>query len=84
MVADIPIALSLWDTAVRVQDMLSPAGLCNQDVPLNLFNQDDNRLRLLAYPQTDIFVVCFSLVNRASLENVRLQVTSHSPDLVSS
>lgn len=33
-----------------------------------------NRLRPLAYPQTDVFVICFSLVNPESYEHVRTKV----------
>ncbi|GFN90335.1 ras-related c3 botulinum toxin substrate 3 [Plakobranchus ocellatus] len=33
--------------------------------------EDYDRLRPLAYPQTDVFLVCFSLVSPASFENVR-------------
>ena len=29
-------------------------------------------IRRLSYPSTDVFVVCFSVVDRSSLENVRL------------
>jgi small GTP-binding protein len=36
--------------------------------------EDYDRLRPLSYPQTSIFVVCFSLVSPASFENVRLKV----------
>ncbi|KAH3867093.1 ras-related C3 botulinum toxin substrate 2-like isoform X1 [Dreissena polymorpha] len=32
-----------------------------------------DRLRPLTYPQTDVFLMCFSLVSRASYENVRLK-----------
>ena len=32
--------------------------------------EDFDRLRPLSYPQTDIFIACFSLVDRATLENV--------------
>ena len=32
--------------------------------------EDYDRLRPLAYPQTDIFLVCFSIENRTSFENV--------------
>jgi len=33
--------------------------------------EDYDRLRPLCYPQTDIFLVCFSLVSPASFENIR-------------
>ena len=32
--------------------------------------EDYDRLRLLSYPQTDVFLVCFSLISPASFENV--------------
>ncbi|ELW68189.1 Leucine-rich repeat-containing protein 45 [Tupaia chinensis] len=31
--------------------------------------EDDDRLRPLSYPQTDVFLICFSLVSPASFEN---------------
>ncbi|XP_065895311.1 ras-related C3 botulinum toxin substrate 1-like isoform X3 [Dysidea avara] len=38
----------------------------------SLLCQDDyDRLRPLSYPQTDVFLICFSLISPASLENVR-------------
>jgi len=33
--------------------------------------EDYDRLRPLSYPQTDVFVVCYSIANSTSLENVR-------------
>jgi cell division control protein 42 len=33
--------------------------------------EDYDRLRPLSYPQTDVFLVCFSVVNPASFENIR-------------
>lgn len=33
--------------------------------------EDYDRLRPLSYPQTDVFLVCFSVVSPASYENVR-------------
>lgn len=32
--------------------------------------EDYDRLRPLSYPQTDVFLVCFSLISRASFDNV--------------
>jgi Ras-related C3 botulinum toxin substrate 1 len=36
--------------------------------------EDYDRLRPLSYPQTDVFLVCFSLVSPPSFENVRSKV----------
>jgi Ras-related C3 botulinum toxin substrate 1 len=33
--------------------------------------QDYDRLRPLSYPQTDVFLVCFSIISPASYENVQ-------------
>ena len=45
-----------------------------QPITLGLFDtsgqEDYDRLRPLSYPQTDVFLVCFSLVSPATLENV--------------
>jgi len=45
--------------------------------------EDYDRLRPLSYPQTDVFLVCFSIVNPASFENVRAkwhpEVSHHCP-----
>eukprot|EP00800_Vazella_pourtalesii_P003371 TRINITY_DN13427_c1_g1_i1.p1 TRINITY_DN13427_c1_g1~~TRINITY_DN13427_c1_g1_i1.p1 ORF type:complete len:193 (+),score=38.02 TRINITY_DN13427_c1_g1_i1:249-827(+) len=47
--------------------------------------QDDyDRLRPLSYPQTDVFLICFSLISPASFENVKAkwnpEVTHHCPN----
>lgn len=36
--------------------------------------EDYDRLRPLSYPQTDVFLVCFSVISPASFENVREKV----------
>ena len=45
--------------------------------------EDYDRLRPLSYPQTDIFLVCFSVVSPASFENVKEkwvpEITHHCP-----
>jgi Ras-related C3 botulinum toxin substrate 1 len=46
--------------------------------------EDYDRLRPLSYPQTDVFLICFSLVSPASFENVRAkwhpEVSHHCPN----
>jgi Ras-related C3 botulinum toxin substrate 1 len=46
-------------------------------------SEDYDHLRPLAYPQTDVFLMCFSLVNPASYENVLAkwlpEVRDHRP-----
>ncbi|XP_070498358.1 ras-related C3 botulinum toxin substrate 1-like [Chironomus tepperi] len=45
--------------------------------------EDYDRLRPLSYPQTDVFLICFSLVSPASFENARVrwcpEVRHHCP-----
>ena len=36
--------------------------------------EDYDRLRPLSYPQTDVFLVCFSVISPASFENVKEKV----------
>lgn len=36
-----------------------------------VFQEDYDRLRPLSYPMTDVFLICFSVVNPASFQNVR-------------
>ena len=40
--------------------------------------EDYDRLRPLSYPQTDVFLVCFSIVAPASFENVKEKVINHT------
>ena len=39
--------------------------------------EDYDRLRPLSYPQTDVFLVCFSVVSPSSFENVREKVNEN-------
>ncbi|KAI9595634.1 rac gtpase [Syncephalis fuscata] len=47
--------------------------------------EDYDRLRPLSYPQTDVFLICFSLVAPSSFENVRTkwypEITHHAPNI---
>ncbi|CAG2179906.1 unnamed protein product [Oppiella nova] len=46
--------------------------------------EDYDRLRPLSYPQTDVFLICYSVDNPSSFENVRIkwypEVRHHCPD----
>jgi len=45
--------------------------------------EDYDRLRPLSYPQTDVFLVCFSIISGASFENVKTkwhpEINHHAP-----
>ena len=47
----------------------------NEAVNIGLWDtagqEDYDRLRPLSYPQTDVFLICFSVVNPSSFENVK-------------
>nr|XP_010299027.1 PREDICTED: rho-related GTP-binding protein RhoQ [Balearica regulorum gibbericeps] len=47
--------------------------LCNNiaDNRIFLSQEDYDRLRPLSYPMTDVFLICFSVVNPASFQNVK-------------
>lgn len=52
-----------------------PCRIGDEPYTLGLFDtagqEDYDRLRPLSYPQTDVFLVCFSVTSPASFENVR-------------
>ncbi len=61
----------------------------NKAVSLGLWDtagqEDYDRLRPLSYPGTDVFIICFSLVNPSSFENVRSkwipEIQNHCPNV---
>lgn len=60
----------------------------NQPVNLGLWDtagqEDYDRLRPLSYPQTGVFLICFSLVSPPSFENVKTkwypEISHHAPN----
>lgn len=52
------------------------ANVMVEGIPINLGlwdtvgQEDYDRLRPLSYPQTDVFLVCFSIISRASYDNI--------------
>lgn len=48
----------------------------NLQCGLSTGQEDYDRLRPLSYPQTDVFLVCFSVVSPSSFENVKEKVSS--------
>ena len=61
----------------------------NRPVNLGLWDtagqEDYDRLRPLSYPQTDVFLVCFSITSPISFENVKSkwfpEIEHHAPDV---
>lgn len=87
MIGGEPYTLGLFDTAGKV--VFSPPFPINS-IPfggkypeinkwicavLSLGQEDYDRLRPLSYPQTDVFLVCFSVVSPSSFENVKEKVS---------
>lgn len=60
---------------VRIANTNTFSRIGDEPYTLGLFDtagqEDYDRLRPLSYPQTDVFLVCFSVTSPASFENVR-------------
>jgi len=44
--------------------------------------EDYDRLRPLSYPQTDVFLICFSIVSPPSFDNVKAKVRNANTRLI--
>ena len=64
------VELSLWDTAG-----MAPLGLSTRTSDLIFVGQEEfDRLRSLSYAETHVIMICFSVDNPTSLENVESKV----------
>lgn len=62
----VPTVFDNYSVSVMIGDQ--PTNVCIFDTA---GQEDYDRLRPLSYPQTDIFLICFSVVSPDSFENVR-------------
>lgn len=85
MIGGEPYTLGLFDTAGTPMLQHSTINIFLQFSALPHFGsgiwflfssgqEDYDRLRPLSYPQTDVFLVCFSVVSPSSFENVKEKV----------
>ena len=68
MIGEDPYTLGLFDTAGTFSSVKFSCFLLKQR---DTGQEDYDRLRPLSYPQTDVFLVCFSVTSPASFENVK-------------
>ena len=71
MIGDDPYTLGLFDTAGAFPSRLLYSCASFLILVTSTGQEDYDRLRPLSYPQTDVFLVCFSVTSPASFENVK-------------
>eukprot|EP01122_Echinamoeba_exundans_P003901 TRINITY_DN1394_c0_g1_i1.p1 TRINITY_DN1394_c0_g1~~TRINITY_DN1394_c0_g1_i1.p1 ORF type:complete len:208 (-),score=28.55 TRINITY_DN1394_c0_g1_i1:172-795(-) len=75
----VPTVFDNYNTAIMVDDTPYNLGLWD-----TAGQEEYDRLRALCYPQTDVFLMCFSLVDPPSFENIKQrwwpEIKHHCPD----
>jgi len=64
----VPTVFDNYNTAIMVDDTPYNLGLWD-----TAGQEEYDRLRALCYPQTDVFLICFSVISPSSFENVKIR-----------
>lgn len=75
----VPTVFDNYNTAIMVDETPYNLGLWD-----TAGQEEYDRLRALCYPQTDVFLMCFSVVNPSSFDNIKIrwwpEIKHHCPD----
>jgi len=75
----VPTVFDNYNTAIMVDEVPYNLGLWD-----TAGQEEYDRLRALCYPQTDVFLMCFSVVSPSSFENIKIrwypELQHHCPD----
>jgi len=64
----VPTVFDNYNTAIMVNDIPYNLGLWD-----TAGQEEYDRLRALCYPQTDVFLMCFSVISPSSFENIKIR-----------
>jgi len=75
----VPTVFDNYNTAIMVDDVPYNLGLWD-----TAGQEEYDRLRALCYPQTDVFLICFSVISPSSFENIKIrwfpELQHHCPE----